>query len=120
MTAQREWCGPVPGRSTRPSRLTAPGSRDRMNAAQTTELTALVAVRVPDGDDGSLVESARNRLERPDAVEQVDVLSLEGIEPALAATVVELEVQVTLGKPTTSTTALETAPGTERVDHCQV
>jgi len=86
-----------------------------MNASQTTQLTARVAIRIPSGDDASLVESARRRLEQPAGVERVDVVELDSIEPALAATVVELDVRATL-TPTGDTTALESAPGTERVD----
>lgn len=87
-----------------------------MTAARTTQLTARVAVRVPDGDDGSLVESARQRLAQPAAVDCVDVIALDSIDPALSATVVELEVDVTLTAPAEPATTLETAPGAERVD----
>jgi len=87
-----------------------------MNTTRTTELTARVAVRVPRSDEGGLVESARRRLGHPAVVDRVDVVELDGIEPALAATVVELEVRATVATPGETTTALEAAPGTERVE----
>jgi hypothetical protein len=87
-----------------------------MNTPQTTELTARVAVRVPRSDEGSLLEGAHRRLEHPAVVERVDVVELDSVEPALAATVVELDVRVTVTTPTDGTTALEAAPGTERVE----
>lgn len=93
-----------------------------MNASQITELTATVAVRVPRDDGENLVENARRRLERAEAVEAVHVEEMCGIEPALAATVVQLEVvldvEFAVDEPTVRDELVET-PGTERVERLQ-
>lgn len=93
-----------------------------MNASQITELTATVAVRVPRDDGENLVENARRRLERAEAVESVHVEEMCGIEPALAATVVRLEVvldvEVAVDEPTVRNELVAT-PGTERVERLQ-
>lgn len=89
-----------------------------MTATQLTRSTARVAVRVPRDAGENLLEDARRRLERADPVETVTVEEMCGLEPALAATVVQLEVGLTA--TTAEATALEAAladtPGTERVE----
>lgn len=93
-----------------------------MNATQITELTATVAVRVPRDDGENLVENARRRLARAEAVEAVRVEEMCGIEPALAATVVRLEVvldvEFAVDEPTVRDELVDT-PGTERVERLQ-
>lgn len=92
----------------------------RPTDAQTqTEYTARVAVRVPRDGTENLTGSARHRLETPTGVDGVDVETLCGLEPALAATVAQLEVQVTTTEPLAEATVeelLADAPGTERVE----
>lgn len=84
---------------------------------------ARVAVRVPrDGTDG-LVSDASRRLERPARIESVTVEGLCGLEPALAATVarVELQAETAVARDENAVRrALESAPGTERVEELDV
>jgi hypothetical protein len=81
--------------------------------------TARVAVRVPRGSDQSLPAAATRRLQTTERVDSVEVDSVVGLEPALAATVVDVAVVVIMDEETTGeavVSALETAPGTERVE----
>jgi hypothetical protein len=59
------------------------------------------------------------RLETATAVDNVEVERVRGLEPTLAATVVEVTVVVVIEEdrsPTGVESALETAPGAERVE----
>lgn len=83
---------------------------------------AVVAVRVPPTDGDDLATSARRRLEREDDVRTAAVEGLRGVEPAMSATVVTVEVRV---EATTAvdgdglTERLTDAPGAQRVDDVQ-
>lgn len=84
-----------------------------------TEWRARVAVRVPRDGTGELATDAARRLESPTGIEHVGVENLSGLEPALAATVAQLEVRLTTTERFTQGTVeglLESAPGTERVE----
>lgn len=89
-----------------------------MQSRQTRAWTAVVAVRVPRDSADSLASDARRRLARPDAIDDVAVRSVCGLEPALAATVVTIEVTVTTGGVDADQLRrkLEAAPGCQRVD----
>lgn len=86
---------------------------------ETTEWTTQVAVRIPRDGEAGLVENARARLRRPDDVEGVEAVELRGIDPALSASVVQLDVRVTTESAISDDDleqALADAPGTERVE----
>ncbi|WP_436936315.1 hypothetical protein [Halovenus marina] len=72
-------------------------------------------VRVPDGDSDGLVEAARRRLERPAAIDDIEIRAVTDIEPTLGATVVECDVTVRTALDAEVTSRLETAPGTEQI-----
>lgn len=60
---------------------------------------ARVAIRIP-RDGGADIESdATRRLERLESVEESQILGLDGIEPALAATVAQFEIAVVTTTP---------------------
>lgn len=89
------------------------------HAHETTEWTTQVAVRVPRDGDAGLVENARTRLRRPDDVERVEAVELQGIDPALSASVVQLDCRVRTDADISGgdlERALADAPGTERVE----
>jgi len=81
---------------------------------------AVVAVRVPPTDGDDLATSASRRLEREDDVAAAIVEALRGVEPAMAATVVTVEVRVEASAALEDDTAvadcLTAAPGTQRVE----
>ena len=56
--------------------------------------TATVAVRVPNGADGDLTREAERRLSKVDAVTDVAVEGIRGLEPGLSATVVTVEATI--------------------------
>lgn len=83
------------------------------------EWSATVAVRVPETDDGDLATAARRRLTARNGIEAVDVVTLQAIEPTLAATVVRLAVRVRVPACADRETVagqLNDAPGVQRVD----
>ncbi|MEF8776036.1 MAG: hypothetical protein V5A43_05995 [Haloarculaceae archaeon] len=97
-----------------------------MQATQSTDprtaWRAVVAVRVPPTDGDDLATSASRRLEHEDDVADAIVKALRGVEPAMAATVVTVEVRVE------ATAALDDAgladcltdaPGTQRVEEVE-
>lgn len=103
--------------------MTATHQSDReQTVEQSHHWNARVAVRVPrDGSDG-LLGDARRRLARPAGIETVTVDRLCGLEPALAATVaqIELDLETSIAKDETELRRLlDTAPGTERVEHLE-
>lgn len=59
-----------------------------------TTVTAVVAVRIPDGSDADLATDAQRRLGRVDGVDAVTVDELRGLEPQLSATVVTVAVTI--------------------------
>ncbi|SFR97195.1 hypothetical protein SAMN05216559_1807 [Halomicrobium zhouii] len=79
--------------------------------------TAIVSVRIPSsGDD--LTTDAENRLARTDGVVSVAVDGLRGLEPGLSATVVTVEVTITLRTDVARgelRERLAAAPGVENV-----
>ena len=94
-----------------------------MQATPTTDTRtvwrAVVAVRVPPTDGDDLATSASRRLERGEQVATAAVEGLRGVEPAMAATVVTVEVRVeATGALDGDAVAdsLSAAPGTQRVD----
>ena len=87
--------------------------------SHTNRWTANVAVRVPRDSGRSLPAAATRRLESASGVDSVEVESVRSLDPALAATVIHLNVVVMIGEdqsPETVETALEAAPGTEHVE----
>jgi hypothetical protein len=72
-------------------------------------------VRVPDGDSDGLVEAARRRLERPAAIDDVEIRAVTDIEPTLGATVIECDITVHATLHDGVTSRLEIAPGTEQI-----
>lgn len=69
-----------------------------MTPRSTTDQThwqATVAVRVPETDGGNLAAAASRRLAGGDGINAVDGVTLQTIEPGLAATVVRVAVVVT-------------------------
>jgi len=79
-----------------------------------TTVTAVVAVRIPDGSNGDLATNAQRRLCRVDGVQTVAVDGLCGLEPQLSATVVRVAVTIERTVPAaelreqlTSTVAVE-------------
>jgi hypothetical protein len=90
-----------------------------MHAASTRTWHAVVAVRVPRDSPDDLVRATCRRLASVDCLDAVDVTSVRGIEPALAATVVTVAVTVSTASSVTDATLrrkLEAAPGCQRVD----
>jgi hypothetical protein len=84
-----------------------------------TAWSATVAVRVPQTDDGDLATAASRRLNAREGIEAVDVVALQAIEPALAATVVRLAVHVRVGNCLDQDgvrARLLDSPGVQRVD----
>ncbi|MFB6178602.1 MAG: hypothetical protein ABEI77_02625 [Halorientalis sp.] len=57
-------------------------------------MTAVVAVRIPDGADGDLATEAEQRLGRVEGVGAVTVDGLRGLDPQLSATIVTLTVAI--------------------------
>lgn len=55
---------------------------------------ARVAIRIPRDGGPDIESNATRRLERIESVEESRILGLDGIEPALAATVAQFEVAV--------------------------
>lgn len=84
-----------------------------------TDWSATVAVRVPQSDEGDLATAASRRLAARNGFEAVDVVALQAVEPALAATIVRLEVRVRV-ETCLDADAVEQrvadAPGVQRVD----
>lgn len=68
--------------------------------------TGTLAVRVPDGDDGDLLACAERRVARVSGVRAVSVRGHSAIQPGLSATVVHLDVALTLA----AETGLDPAP----------
>ena len=62
--------------------------------ASTATVTAVVAVRIPDGSDAALATDAERRLGRVDGIQTVTVDELRGLEPQLSATVVTVAVTI--------------------------
>jgi hypothetical protein len=86
-----------------------------------TDWQARVAVRVPRDGSGDLTADAAQRLASAELVNEVDVEHLAGLEPALAATVVQLDVRATSREATASTIreSLAGAPGVQRVERME-
>lgn len=85
----------------------------------TNHWTVRATVRVPRGTGADLASDATRRLESPSRVERVEVQGVCGLDPALAATAVGLKLTVAMTQlcPADAVkAALETAPGTERVE----
>ncbi|MXR51920.1 hypothetical protein GRX03_09940 [Halovenus sp. WSH3] len=81
--------------------------------------TARVTVRVPRDGGADLASDATRRLESVDRINTVSIDGVCGLEPALAATAVGLELTVEMRAVSAAETvesALDTAPGTERVE----
>lgn len=81
--------------------------------------TAHVAVRVPRDSGRTLPEAAQHRLESASGIDRVEVETVRSLDPALAATVIHLDVVVVVGedhRPASVEGALEATPGTERVE----
>ncbi|WP_336328112.1 hypothetical protein [Halovenus sp. HT40] len=81
--------------------------------------TVRATVRVPRGGGADLASDASRRLESPPHVDSVEVDDIRGLEPALAATAVGLELTVVMNQTAPVETVraeLNTAPGTERVE----
>ena len=88
-------------------------------APDETDWSATVAVRVPQSDDGDLATAASRRLAAREGINAIDVVALQAIEPALAATVVRLQVQFAATACLESACVRERlgdAPGVQRVD----
>ncbi len=84
-----------------------------------TRWTAHVAVRVPRDSGRTLPAAAQRRLESAGGIDSVAVEAVRSLDPALAATVIHLDVVVAVGdshRPADIEAALEAAPGTERVE----
>lgn len=84
-----------------------------------TDWSARVVVRVPRTGDGDLAGSASRRLARADGVDDVAVVELRGLEPALAATNAHVEVTIVVDEGLRSDDLedrLCDAPGVERVE----
>jgi hypothetical protein len=80
---------------------------------------AVVAVRVPPTDGDDLATSASRRLERGDQIATAVVEGLRGVEPAMSATVVTVEVRVEVSGALDGDAVagnLAAAPGAQRVD----
>ena len=97
-----------------------------MHATPTTDARtawrAVVAVRVPPTDGEDLATSASQRLERDDDVRRAAVEGLCGLEPAMSATVVTVEVRVEARVALDHeglTQRLTAAPGAQRVEEVQ-
>lgn len=87
--------------------------------AANTEWTVQLTMRVPAGDDGTLTDSATQRLERRSDLAAVEVDSLSGLSPGLSATEAVLELSVETARELSRRSLEETlmaAPGTEAVD----
>lgn len=84
-----------------------------------TDWRTRVAVRVPRDGKGDLTTAAARRLESPTGIEDATVEAVRGLEPALAATVVQLDVRLQTNETVRESTVealLGDAPGTERVE----
>lgn len=57
-----------------------------------TTVSAVVAVRIPDGSDVPLTIDARRRIKEIDGVRAATVDGIEGLDPRLSATVVTIAV----------------------------
>lgn len=85
----------------------------------TTDWRATVAVRVPRNGDGTLAECASRRLAAREGIDSADVVAVQAVEPALAATVVRLAVRLTVGACLDAAAVearIADAPGVQRVD----
>lgn len=82
-----------------------------------------VAVRIPETDGGSLAAAASRRLAQAEGIQAVEDVSLQAVEPGLAATVVRVAV-VVRAAPCLEREDVEkrvaTAPGVQRVDELDV
>lgn len=81
--------------------------------------TATVAVRIPRNGGADLETAAAGRLERSPELETVEIRTLAGIEPALAATIAQFDIGIETSTTLDRTAVkeeLEQAPGTERVE----
>lgn len=61
---------------------------------ESTQTTAIVAVRIPRGSDAGLATDVERRIERIEGVHEVAVEDFRGIEPRLSATVVTITVSI--------------------------
>lgn len=64
------------------------------NRHESTQVTAVVAVRVPQNADGDLATETQRRLSRIDGVHDVTVDGFQAIEPRLSATVVTVTAAI--------------------------
>lgn len=69
-------------------------SDEHSDGTEPTTLTAVVAVRVPDGAAGDLASGAERRLAGVEGVRAAAVGGLRGLEPGLSATVVTVAVEL--------------------------
>lgn len=80
---------------------------------------AVVAVRVPGKDGGDLATAASRRLEAGSDLAAVEVAAIRGLQPALAATLLTVEVEVRTDCALDRRAfeeRLAAAPGTQRVE----
>lgn len=100
--------------------MTARNPPDTSVSGTTTEYwTVRVTVRVPRGNGADLASDATRRLESATRVDAVEIDRVCGLEPALAATAVGLELEVQMNRESEADaveSALDGAPGTERVE----
>jgi len=92
--------------------------RQRDGQAPTETWQARITVRIPRNDGTDLLADATRRFEKPTPVESVEVDELCGVEPALSATVVRLDVRLTTAADLDSSeleTRLADAPGIESI-----
>lgn len=89
-----------------------------MNAQQTRQWIAHAAVRVPRDDGPDIEEHLHRRLTTPTTVDDVEIISLEGIKPGLSATLVTVAVRVSAGADSAGTIKhrLSGAPGVESIE----
>lgn len=83
---------------------------------------ATVAVRVPRDADGNLADGASRRLAAREGIHCVNVVTVQAIEPALAATVVRVVVRIQAASCLDAEAVemrVADAPGVQRVDELQ-
>jgi NMD protein affecting ribosome stability and mRNA decay len=83
------------------------------------EWRATVSVRIPPSDGDDLATSAGRRLQRDDDVADATVEHLRGLDPAMPATVVTVDVRLEAARTLDERAVanrLTAAPGDERVE----
>jgi len=116
---------PGGGRSTRPSRFavtTMTVQSHQPDAEQhATDWQTQIAIRVPRDSGENLASEATRRLEKPTDVIRVEVTEIGGLEPALAATIVQVTVKIASRDVTAKTLreAIDGAPGVQRIERLE-